>query len=71
MIHRCLVNENLELPGIEPLAARAPRPFKLRRIRQRTSFSALASEMGAAVTSDEHEDVDEPDHDQDPPRRLG
>ena len=65
MIHRRL-SENLELPGIEPLAARAL-DRSLRRIRQRTSFSALASEMGAAVTSDEHEDVDEPDHDQEPP----
>ena len=61
-----LVNENLELPGLETLAARNL-DRKLQRIRQRTSFSALASEMGAAVTSDEHEDVDEPDHDQAPP----
>ena len=59
------VDENLELPGIERLAARTL-DRELRRIRQRTSFSALASEMGAAVTSDEHEDVDAPDHDQDP-----
>ncbi len=60
------VNENLELPGLEPLAARNL-GRQLARIRQRTSFSALASEMGAAVTSEEHEDVDEPDHDQEPP----
>ena len=59
------VDENLERPGIERLAARTL-DRELRRIRQRTSFSALASEMGAAVTSDEHEDVDAPDHDQDP-----
>ena len=59
------VDENLELPGIEHLAARTL-DRELRRIRQRTSFSALASEMGAAVTSAEHEDVDAPDHDQDP-----
>ena len=59
------VDENLELPGIERLAARTL-DRELRRIRQRTSFSALASEMGAAVTSAEHEDVDAPDHDQDP-----
>ncbi|MCY3819286.1 MAG: exodeoxyribonuclease V subunit beta [Gammaproteobacteria bacterium] len=59
-----LVNENLELPGLEPLAARTL-GRTLRRIRQRTSFSALTSDMGAAVTSAEHEDVDQPDHDQD------
>ena len=56
--------ETLELPGLEPLAARTlGRP--LQRIRQRTSFSALTSDMGAAMTSAEHEDVDHPDHDQD------
>ena len=60
------VDENLELPGLEPLAARYL-DRELRRIRQRTSFSALASEMGAAVTSEEHEEIDEPDHDQEPP----
>ena len=60
------VEENLELPGLEPLAARTL-DRALRRIRQRTSFSALASEMGAAVTADDHEDVDAPDHDQEPP----
>ena len=57
------VNENLELPGIERLAARSL-GRALARIRQRTSFSALNSDMGAAITSAEHEDVDEPDHDQ-------
>ena len=56
--------ETLELPGLEPLAARSLRR-PLQRIRQRTSFSALTSDMGAAVTSAEHEDVDQPDHDQD------
>ena len=60
------LNKNLELPGLEPLAARTL-DRALRRIRQRTSFSALALEMGAAVTSDDHEDVDAPDHDQEPP----
>ena len=59
-----LVNENLELPGLEPLAARTL-DRTLQHIRQRTSFSALTSDMGAAVTSEEHEDVDQPDHDQD------
>ena len=58
------VNENLELPGLDPLAARNL-DRELERIRQRTSFSALTSDMGAAVTSAEHEDVDQPDHDQD------
>ena len=57
------LDENLELPGLERLAARSL-DRELRRIRQRTSFSALASEMGAAATSEEHEDVDSPDHDQ-------
>ncbi|MDE0452793.1 MAG: exodeoxyribonuclease V subunit beta [Gammaproteobacteria bacterium] len=58
------LTETLELPGLEPLAARTlGRP--LQRIRQRTSFSALTSDMGAAVTAAEHEDVDQPDHDQD------
>ncbi len=58
------VNENLELPGLESLASRH---FNrdLQRIRQRTSFSALTSEVGVAATSAEHEDVDQPDHDQD------
>ena len=60
------MDENLKLPGLEPLAAR-DLDRELRRIRQRTSFSALASEMGAAVTSEEHEEIDEPDHDQEPP----
>ncbi len=59
-----LVNENLELPGLEPLAARTL-GRTLQHIRQRTSFSALTSDMGAAVTSADHEDVDQPDHDQD------
>ena len=55
--------ETLELPGLEPLAARTlGRP--LERIRQRTSFSALTSDIGAANTAAEHEDVDQPDHDQ-------
>ena len=58
------LHENLELPGLEPFAARnLGRP--LARIRQRTSYSALTSDMGAAMTSAEHEDVDQPDHDQD------
>lgn len=60
-----LVNENLELPGLELLAGRHL-DRELQRIRQRTSFSALTSEMGAAVTPAEHEDVDQPDHDQEP-----
>ena len=56
--------ETPELPGLEALAARTlGRP--LQRVRQRTSFSALTSDMGAALTSAEHEDVDQPDHDQD------
>ena len=59
-----LVNENLELPGLEPLAAHTlGRP--LQHSRQRTSFSALTSDTGTATTSAEHEDVDQPDHDQD------
>ena len=57
------VDENQELPGLEPLAARSL-DRELQRIRQRTSFSALASDMGAAITAAEHEDVDQPDHDQ-------
>ena len=57
------MNENLELPGLEPLAARHL-DRELRRIRQRTSFSALTSDVGAAMTSAEHDDVDQPDHDQ-------
>ena len=60
------VDENLELPGLEPLAARNL-DRGLQRIRQRTSFSALTSDMGAATTSAEHEEVDQPDHDQDDP----
>ena len=56
--------ENQELPGLELLAARIIERT-LRRMRQRTSFSALTSEMGSATTSDEHEDIDQPDHDQD------
>ena len=56
--------ENQELPGLELLAARKI-DRALQRIRQRTSFSALVSEMGSARTSAEHEDVDQPDHDQD------
>ena len=59
-----LLLKNHELPGIEPLAARKLER-RLQRIRQRTSFSALTSEMGAAKTSAEHEDIDQPDHDQD------
>ena len=57
------VDENLELPGLEHLAARNL-DRELQRIRQRTSFSALTSDMGAAMTAAEHEDVDQPDHDQ-------
>ena len=57
------VDDNLELSGLEHLAARNL-DRELQRIRQRTSFSALASDMGAATTSAEHEDVDQPDHDQ-------
>ena len=56
--------ENQELPGLELFAARKI-DRALQRIRQRTSFSALVSEMGSARTSAEHEDVDQPDHDQD------
>ena len=55
---------NQELPALELLAARKI-DRALQRIRQRTSFSALVSEMGSARTSAEHEDVDQPDHDQD------
>ena len=58
--------ENRELPGMEPLAARKL-DRQLQRIRQRTSFSALISDTGSATTSAEHEDVDQPDHDQDDP----
>ena len=42
------------------------RQFKrpLRRIRQMTSYSALAAEAGAAVTEPEHVEVERADHDQ-------
>ena len=58
------LQEDLDLQVIEALAARKLNR-RLQRIRQRTSFSALVSEMGSARTSAEHEDVDQPDHDQD------
>ena len=46
-----------------PTAARQlQRP--LRRIRQMTSYSALAAEAGAAVTEPEHAEVERADHDQ-------
>ena len=38
---------------------------ELARIRQMTSYSALAAEAGAAVSAAEHDDVDAADHDQD------
>lgn len=55
--------EMQEIPGLEPLEARTL-DRTLARIRQRTSFSALTSDIGAAATSAEHEDIDQPDHDQ-------
>ena len=44
---------------------------RLKSIRQRTSYSALATDSGAAHSQIEHEQVDGPDHDPDEPPADG